>query len=324
MNEFPIDAVIAWVDGNDPAHRAKRAKYSLRGVTDNSLAGGDQRFVQFGEIRWCVASILRFAPYIRKIFIVTDGQDPQMEPFLDEHFPERTTQVEIIDHSVLFRGREALMPVFNCRSLECAFWMIPDLSEHFIYFNDDFVLCRPCPRDMFFDAEGRAVCYASWFSVPVSKAIRAWKRWRRPGVRASGFKDGMLSSAIQLGEMWRVPYIGHIPSALRRSVAASYFEAHPEVLDRQMSYRFRDPDQFNPQVLTYLLGLRAGACVMRSRRGLDMMMGHRVRRGYVARKLRYASLHPSVHFCCFNSLERLSSADLSAVESWLSSLLLSR
>ena len=145
----------------------------------------------------------------------------------------------------------------------------------------------------------------------------------------------MLSSALQLGEKWRFPYIGHIPSALRKSVVANYFTENPSVLDRQMSYRFRDPDQFNSQVLNYLLGLRPGAYltrsrrdtdsrayVMRSRRGLDMLMGHRVKPGYVQRKLSYATRHDSVHFCCFNSLEKLSPADLALVRDWLSALLL--
>ena len=38
--------------------------------------GGNCRFQSLGEIRYCVESINIFAPFIRKIFIVTDGQDP--------------------------------------------------------------------------------------------------------------------------------------------------------------------------------------------------------------------------------------------------------
>ena len=72
MNEqsIPIDAVIAWVDGNDPAHKAKRHRYSKPEEISNDDIGGDIRFTSIGEIKYSVASILRFAPYIRKIFII--------------------------------------------------------------------------------------------------------------------------------------------------------------------------------------------------------------------------------------------------------------
>ena len=73
---FPIDAVIAWVDGNDPVHKKKRHEYAGVKELSNDEVGGDIRFTSVGEIRFCVASLLRFAQFIRKIFIVTDGQDP--------------------------------------------------------------------------------------------------------------------------------------------------------------------------------------------------------------------------------------------------------
>ena len=30
MTDYPIDAVVTWVDGDDPVHRAKRMKYESR------------------------------------------------------------------------------------------------------------------------------------------------------------------------------------------------------------------------------------------------------------------------------------------------------
>ena len=51
MNEqsIPIDAVIAWVDGNDPAHKAKRHRYSKPEEISNDDIGGDIRFTSIGE-----------------------------------------------------------------------------------------------------------------------------------------------------------------------------------------------------------------------------------------------------------------------------------
>lgn len=317
-NDFPIDAVISWVDGNDPAHRALRARYSTSGETSHALEGGDQRFVQFGEIRFCVASILSFAPWIRTVWIVTAGQDPQLGEMLETYFPSRASDVKIVDHSVIFRGYEEYLPVFGCRSIECLFWRIPGISEHFIYFNDDEALCRPCARDDFFDEGGRGYCYAHPFSVPFTKFLR-WYKTRKYSRRIPSFKDGMLTSAEVVGEKWSFPYLGHIPAPLRCSVVRDFFEANPDVLRRNLSYRFRSPEQFNPQVLNYILGLRSGAYVMRSRKGVDMFLSHRVKPGYIERKLSKADSSPEVRFCCFNSMEKLPEEDRQRVSDWISS-----
>ena len=77
-----IDAVITWVDGKDPVHREKRAKYADSSMLRADDVAGDTRFVEVGELKWCVASINRYAPWINKIYIVTDSQDPHLEDFM--------------------------------------------------------------------------------------------------------------------------------------------------------------------------------------------------------------------------------------------------
>ena len=61
----PIDIVITWVDGDDPIHKKKREKYlagsNLQQYDD---IAGTTRYRSVGEIDYCVASILRFAPFV--------------------------------------------------------------------------------------------------------------------------------------------------------------------------------------------------------------------------------------------------------------------
>ena len=71
-----IDAVITWVDGEDPVHEAKRRKYGHPSLFKVNDIAGSTRYTSVGEIFWCVASLNRFAPWINRIFIVTDAQDP--------------------------------------------------------------------------------------------------------------------------------------------------------------------------------------------------------------------------------------------------------
>ena len=73
-----IDIVIAWVDGADPIHKNKRLKF-LNKSQEIILPGADEtRFHSSNEVEYCVLSILKFASFVRNIFIVTDNQDPKI------------------------------------------------------------------------------------------------------------------------------------------------------------------------------------------------------------------------------------------------------
>ena len=62
-----IDAVITWVDGADPLHRQKLHAFLGTGATIESGAADATRFSDCGEIEYCVASLLRHAPWLRRI-----------------------------------------------------------------------------------------------------------------------------------------------------------------------------------------------------------------------------------------------------------------
>ena len=315
MSDYPIDAVIAWVDGEDPEHKSKRKSYGNWAELDNDEVGGDIRFTSVGEITFCSASLLRFAPFLRKIFIVTDSQNPKIMDFVNIHFPERKTEIVIVDHKEIYAGYESCLPVFNSLSIETMLWRVPDLSEHYIYLNDDFLVVSPVTEDDFF-CDGKAICYAEPFSVPLARLLR-WIKPRRKGHKIFGFKDSMLNAADVAGQRCTFPYIGHIPLAMKKSLQHKFYSENPELFARNMSPRFREPHQFNPQALYYILGLQSGDCVLRPRKGVDLYLKPKDRPGYVAGKLAEFNKSSKALFCCFNSLDYASSEDQQLVFDWL-------
>src|SRR5215218_4164478 len=75
----PIDVVVAWVDGADPEHRAKRKRYLADpggNAEPERVASNERRFSDNDEIRFCLRSISNYAPWIRTIWLVTDNQFP--------------------------------------------------------------------------------------------------------------------------------------------------------------------------------------------------------------------------------------------------------
>ena len=246
---------------------------------------------------------------------MTDQQDPGLDQFLDNNFPDRKTQIEIVDHKVIFRDHEDLLPVFNSLSIESVLWRIPDLSDHFIYFNDDVMLAKPTKPEDFFEGD-KVVCYAEKFSLLFARFLRFIKP-KKHGHKVFGYKDAMINSCDACGQKVWFPYIGHMPLAQKKSIIEAYFAAHPDRMVENMKARFREPHQFNVQVLCYILGLRSGKSVLRSKEGMFHYLMPKDKPDYVQKHLDRFDRHPEALFCCFNGLDQASESDRIKVIHWL-------
>lgn len=142
-----VDLVYLWVDGNDPEWRARRNALTGRA---ESLEGEDcrGRYADNDELRYSLRSVERYAPWIRRIFIVTDRQVPR---WLDTGNPK----IRVVDHSEILP--EESRPCFNSNVIEHCIAGIPGLAERFIYANDDMFLNRPVTPATFFGEDGLPV-----------------------------------------------------------------------------------------------------------------------------------------------------------------------
>lgn len=139
-SEFPIDFVVVWVDMNDPEWQAIFARYSGKENTD-SYNTGIERFRDYGLLKYWFRGIENFAPWVNKIHFVTCGQKPE---WLDPTHPK----INLVDHKSIIPSD--FLPTFNSGVIERYIHRIPGLSEHFVYFNDDFYLIRPVAPTRFF------------------------------------------------------------------------------------------------------------------------------------------------------------------------------
>jgi hypothetical protein len=147
---FPVDLVYTWVDGNDPVWREKRNKYMPERPTTGHVPNhiNDARWRENNELMYSLRSVEKYAPWVNRIYIVTDGQTPK---WLNTNHPK----IKIVDHSEILPA-DAL-PVFSSHAIESCIHKIPGLSEHFVYGNDDTFFGSPTTADDFFHADGRAI-----------------------------------------------------------------------------------------------------------------------------------------------------------------------
>ena len=136
-SEFPIDIVIPWVDGGDPVWLESRAQYR----PDQEGSSSTNRFRDWGLLRYWFRGIEAYAPWVRTIHFVTNGQHPS---WLDLDHPK----LHFVRHEDYIPRK--YLPLFNSSAIEVFFNRIEGLSEHFIEFNDDTYLTAPATPSTFF------------------------------------------------------------------------------------------------------------------------------------------------------------------------------
>ena len=319
----PIDVVIAWVDGDDPKLAQKRSNY-VHGTNIHIGSGAHStRFASSNEIRYCVLSILRFAPFVRNIFIVTDEQDPEIAADVRKYFPERLQSIRIVDHKEIFEGYESYLPTFNSISIANMIWRIKGLSENFVYFNDDTFLIRSIkPEDWF--VNGRPVLRGRWVPAPTPRAF--WNRVRiffnrhflgkhdfEP--RAS-FHLGQWNSAAILGFKFRYFTTSHTPHTVNRRLVEDYFGRNDSLLRKNISFRFRDHSQFTFISLSNHLQLLDGNRQIAGP-ALAYLKPQDRADDYVDRKIALCESNPGIMFLCIQGLEMCRKEDREKLFRWL-------
>ena len=313
---YPIDAVITWVDGDDINHKRKRLKYGNTVMFNVEDVAGSTRYASLGEIFYCVASLNRFAPWLNKIYIVTDEQDPKVEEFINRHFPEKHIPVEIVDHKVIFRSYEEYLPTFNSISIESMTWRIPGLSEHYIEFNDDLILAAPTQPEDFFTPDGKVVCYGKKYSSILVRITRLIK-YHRNGKKKVTFKETMCNAAKLLGYYISFILLYHTPKALLKSVYENFFKEHPEHLKSNISHRFRHHSQYNAQEIQYIVLQKEGRCELRRAHDNLLYLKPKKKIEYTKKKLRIFSSRPGFKFGCFNSLDQATEEEQRIITEWI-------
>lgn len=139
--DFPIDFIISWVDQEDPVWKAKYNKYASKSKDDHS----DVRYRDYGTLLYVFRSIEKFAPWVRKVFFVTDHQWP-------EWLNKENDKLILVDHKDYIEQK--YLPTFNSNVIELNYFRIKELSEHFVCFNDDMLINKPVSPSDFFASNG--------------------------------------------------------------------------------------------------------------------------------------------------------------------------
>ncbi len=134
-----IDFVVLWVDGSDPEWLEEKRQYTDK--KDDGANSSSARFRDWDNLQYWFRGVEKYAPWVNRIFFVTWGHTPK---WLKKDHPK----LRIVKHTDFIPGE--FLPTYNSNAIELNLHRIPDLSEHFVLFNDDMFIIRPvAPEDFF-------------------------------------------------------------------------------------------------------------------------------------------------------------------------------
>ncbi len=260
MNE--IDFVISWVNGDDEEWQKRKSEY--RKSEFMKLFGKkkpeDVYYRDWGILRYLLRSIEVYAPWVHRIYLVTDRQRP------DWLKDDECGKLKVIDHTE-FIPKEYL-PTFHSHTIELNMHRIPGLSEQFVYFNDDYLLTHAVNKKDFFvdgkpvdiavlnginsrDEEFASIQFAclslmnSHYSTKdCRKNLRKWLNIK--------YGDKNLRTILLLPfDRIQGIYNPHGPMPLLKSTCKKLWERDEEILDFTCRQKMRAPGQVSPYVFRY-------------------------------------------------------------------------
>ena len=151
-----MDAVITYVDGNDPVW-----KHDYEKTTNVPVM--EKRFRDWGTLKYLLRGIEAKMPFIRNVYLVVSHAS-QVPEWADRE------QLKIVLHKDIIPAE--FLPTFNCNPIEMHLHRIPGMDEEYIYFNDDMFPVGDCrPTDFFRDGRPVIGYYTHLFASGMYKKI---------------------------------------------------------------------------------------------------------------------------------------------------------
>lgn len=212
-----MDAVITYVDGNDPVWKQDYEKYTNVPVMQ-------KRFRDWGTLKYLLRGIEKRMPFIRNVYLVV-SHPSQVPSWADRE------NLKIVLHKDIIP--EEFLPTFNCNPIEMNLHRIPGLDEEYLYFNDDMFPVGDCsPKDFFRDGKAVIGYYRHLFASNMYKKI--CRNSDRLAREALGLKPSVFFTRPQ-----------HICSPMLKSVCDEVYEKVNAQIRETSATRTRTEDNLN-------------------------------------------------------------------------------
>ncbi|KAI0768964.1 hypothetical protein BD413DRAFT_478467 [Trametes elegans] len=265
LGPVPMDVLWTWVNGTDPLFAAAKQRAVDRYAPDDPFRpikknNPARMFRDHDELRHSVRSVLdNFRPYTRHFRILTSDFDYPDQDAYHQTFPhpgaghwrlglqpqwlessdspqwqDGDIQLSLTHHAHFFQPYHDTN--FNSYAIESQFSHLQDVSESFIYMNDDFYMLKPLtPASFYTSPYGTVLRMDPTLQVspkrPHSLIQGEW--------RSMGESNWLLSN--RFGARKR-PYIVHEAKAVSFSMLQELALVWPGALNETATHAFRETE----------------------------------------------------------------------------------
>ena len=147
MLDRQIDLVIPYVNNQDEIWRNSFVRFCSRNnLKDRIVEMIGSRYGGITFIYNQLKLVRKNMPWIKNIYLLLSNKEQIIESFLPPN-------VKIVLHEEFIPGQ--FLPTFNSCAIEMFLWNIPNLSEYFIYANDDMLPTGKLSENDFFTENGK-------------------------------------------------------------------------------------------------------------------------------------------------------------------------
>ncbi|MDE7000721.1 MAG: Stealth CR1 domain-containing protein [Lachnospiraceae bacterium] len=259
-----IDIVLSWVDGNDPEWVLQKEIWKEK-VSADHKANSNVRYESWDNLQYWFRAVEKNLPWFHKIFFLTCGHVPS---FLNLDHPK----LRVVRHEEYIP--QQYLPTFKSRTIELNVHRIPDLSENFILFNDDFFPLKYIEESYYFKnnkvcdeaVEGHIVpadigdITANAKYTQVNNMLVINRNFRKRDVQKKNFWKwfypgyGKLLERNIVMHYW-YDFAGfrdpHMASAMKKETLRKLWEKENAVLSKTCENRFRSPTDITQFLIRY-------------------------------------------------------------------------
>lgn len=188
------------------------------------------RYTSHEELKYSLRSINQFMPWVRNIYIVSNCSKP--------NWLRKNKQIVWIDHSSIFPSTEYI-PTFNSHAIESCLHRIPNLAEHFIYFNDDVFLNKSVHKSTFFNSAGMSINFCEPYEVAF---------WKPEMLSEAGYQHAAINvQKILHRDFNYIPryMMQHTPHALIKSVLQNMEIRYSYLFKETRKHKIRNIDDIS-------------------------------------------------------------------------------
>ena len=138
-----IDIVLPFYNDSDKHWREILYDYMKQEGSYDRQVIGEERYRDWENLKYWFRGIENNCKWVNKVFLVV-ADESQIPEWLNRDYKK----LRIVLHKDYIPSE--LLPTFNIMTIENYFCKIPELSNNYIYCNDDYFFLNPISKEMFF------------------------------------------------------------------------------------------------------------------------------------------------------------------------------